>query len=34
MLLSRGAELIKRISGEPARDPKALITEKQVKLLY
>ncbi len=34
MPLSRGIELIKKMSSEPAGDPKAPITKKQVKLLY
>ena len=34
MPLSRGAELLKKISMEQATDPKAPISEKQVKLLY
>jgi len=34
MPLSRGAELLKKMSTEQVTDPKALISEKQVKLLY
>ncbi len=34
MPLSKGAELIKKISSESVRDSKAFITEKQEKLLY
>jgi len=34
MPLSKGVKLIKKISNESARDPKVLIIEKQVKLLY
>ncbi len=34
MPISRGAELLKKMSTEQATDPKAPISEKQVKLLH
>ena len=34
MPLSRGAELLKKMSTEQAPDPKATVSEKQVKLLH